>query len=180
MTWFSRLPLMIWSLYATSIIFLLGTPVLATTVLLLAAERLFGIGVFDANLQGDPVLFQHLFWFYSHPAVYIMILPGMGDIVSEVIPCFMREDHLRVPLDRLFQRGHRRLRILGVGAPHVRRRRVGLRGHGLLGVELPGRHSLGDQSLQLDGDALQRLDFLPDTLRYCFASASSACSPSAG
>ena len=89
LTWF-RLPLFIWSIYATSIIFLLGTPVLATALALVAAERILHIGIFDPALGGDPVLFQHLFWFYSHPAVYIMILPGMG-VVSEVLPCFARK-----------------------------------------------------------------------------------------
>jgi cytochrome c oxidase subunit 1 len=89
LTWF-RLPLFVWSLYATSIIMLLATPVLAVTILLLALERLLGIGIFDPTLGGDPVLFQHLFWFYSHPAVYIMILPGMGTI-SEIVPCFSRK-----------------------------------------------------------------------------------------
>jgi cytochrome c oxidase subunit 1 len=89
LTWF-RLPLFIWSIYATSIIFLLGTPVLATALALVAAERMLHIGIFDPALGGDPVLFQHLFWFYSHPAVYIMILPGMG-VVSEVLPCFARK-----------------------------------------------------------------------------------------
>lgn len=88
LTWF-RLPLFIWSLYATSLIFVLATPVLAITFFLLVAERLFGVGVFDPNLGGDPLLFQHLFWFYSHPAVYIMILPGMG-VVSELVACFSR------------------------------------------------------------------------------------------
>src|SRR5437879_69159 len=89
LTWF-RLPLFLWSIYATSIIFLLGTPVLATVLALIAAERVLHIGIFDPALGGDPVLFQHLFWFYSHPAVYIMILPGMG-VVSEVLPCFSRK-----------------------------------------------------------------------------------------
>jgi cytochrome c oxidase subunit 1 len=89
LTWF-RLPLFLWSIYATSIIFLLGTPVLATALALVAAERILQIGIFDPALGGDPVLFQHLFWFYSHPAVYIMILPGMG-VVSEVLPCFARK-----------------------------------------------------------------------------------------
>src|SRR6266404_9356393 len=87
-TWF-RLPLFVWSLYATSIIMLLATPVLAITLTLLAVERSLGIGIFDPALGGDPLLFQHLFWFYSHPAVYIMILPGMG-VVSEIIACFSR------------------------------------------------------------------------------------------
>ena len=83
MTW-GRLPLFIWSHYATSIIFVLATPVLSITLLLVAFERIFGIGIFDPGLGGDPLLFQHLFWFYSHPAVYIMVLPGMG-VVSELI-----------------------------------------------------------------------------------------------
>ena len=73
MTWY-KMPVFLWSLYATSVILVLGTPVLAMTLLLLAFERVFHIGVFDPALGGDPLLFQHLFWFYSHPAVYIMIL----------------------------------------------------------------------------------------------------------
>jgi cytochrome c oxidase subunit 1 len=89
LTWF-RLPLFVWSHYATSIILILGTPVVAITVLLLAAERLFHVGIFDPKLGGDPVLFQHFFWFYSHPAVYIMILPAMG-IISELIAAFSRK-----------------------------------------------------------------------------------------
>jgi cytochrome c oxidase subunit 1 len=89
LTWF-RMPLFLWSMYATSIIFILGTPVLAISLLLLAAERLFHVGVFDPALGGDPLLFQHLFWFYSHPAVYVMILPGMG-VISEIVPCFARK-----------------------------------------------------------------------------------------
>jgi cytochrome c oxidase subunit 1 len=89
MTW-SRLPLFIWAHYATSIIQVLGTPVVAITIVLVAAERLFHLGIFDPALGGDPLLFQHLFWFYSHPAVYIMILPSMG-IISELITCFSRK-----------------------------------------------------------------------------------------
>ncbi|HEX6496825.1 MAG TPA: cbb3-type cytochrome c oxidase subunit I, partial [Acidobacteriaceae bacterium] len=89
MTWF-RLPLFVWSHYAASILMVLGTPVLAITLVLVALERTFGIGVFDPSKGGDPLLFQHLFWFYSHPAVYIMILPGMG-VISEVISTFSRK-----------------------------------------------------------------------------------------
>ena len=88
LTWF-RLPLFVWAMYATSIIFILGTPVIAITILLVAVERALDIGIFDPALGGDPILFQHLFWFYSHPAVYIMILPSMG-VVSEIITCFSR------------------------------------------------------------------------------------------
>jgi len=89
LTWF-RLPIFVWSLYGTSIILLLATPVLAITLALLAFERIFQLGIFDPALEGDPVLFQHFFWFYSHPVVYVMILPGMG-AVSEIIPCFARK-----------------------------------------------------------------------------------------
>jgi cytochrome c oxidase subunit 1 len=89
MTW-SRLPLFIWAHYATSIIQLLGTPVLAITLLLVVFERAFNLGIFDSTRGGDPLLFQHLFWFYSHPAVYIMILPAMA-VESEVVACFTRK-----------------------------------------------------------------------------------------
>jgi cytochrome c oxidase subunit 1 len=87
-TW-TRLPLFVWGMYATALIQVLATPVLAITLLLLAAERVFGIGIFDPKLGGDPILFQHFFWFYSHPAVYIMIVPGMA-VVSELIATFSR------------------------------------------------------------------------------------------
>ncbi len=96
LTWF-RLPLFIWAIYATSLIMVLATPVLAMTLALVALERVAGVGIFDPALGGDPLLFQHLFWFYSHPAVYIMILPGMG-VVSEIIACFSR----RRPFGYLF------------------------------------------------------------------------------
>src|ERR1700749_1628465 len=89
MTWF-RMPLFVWSHYAASILMVLGTPVLAIAIVLVALERTIGIGVFDPAKGGDPLLFQHLFWFYSHPAVYIMILPGMG-VISEVISTFSRK-----------------------------------------------------------------------------------------
>ena len=89
MTW-TRLPLFIWAHYATSIIQLLGTPVLAMTLVLVVLERALHLGIFDPTRGGDPLLFQHLFWFYSHPAVYIMILPAMG-VVTEIVPCFSRK-----------------------------------------------------------------------------------------
>lgn len=89
LTWF-RLPLFVWAHYATSLIIMLGTPVLAITVALVGLERAFGIGIFDPALGGDPLLFQHLFWFYSHPAVYIMVLPSMG-VVSELVTCFSKK-----------------------------------------------------------------------------------------
>ena len=90
MTWF-RLPLFVWAHYATSLIMILGTPVVAITILLLAFERVLRVGIFDPTIGGDPVLFQHLFWFYSHPAVYIMVLPGMG-VISELVAAFSRKN----------------------------------------------------------------------------------------
>ncbi len=89
MTWF-RLPLFAWAMYAVSLVMILGTPVVAITVLLPAIERIAHVGIFDPAIGGDPILFQHLFWFYSHPAVYIMVLPGMG-VVSELISNFSRK-----------------------------------------------------------------------------------------
>ena len=89
MTWF-RMPLFVWALYATSIIQVLATPVLGITVLLLIAESVAGIGIFSPELGGDPLLYQHFFWFYSHPAVYIMILPAMG-VISELVSVFSRK-----------------------------------------------------------------------------------------
>ena len=89
MTW-RRLPLFVWGHYATSIIQVLGTPVIAITLVLLGLERVLHAGIFDPNDGGDPILFQHLFWFYSHPAVYIMILPGMA-VISELVACFSRK-----------------------------------------------------------------------------------------
>lgn len=89
MAW-GRMPLFVWSLYGTAWIQLLATPIIGITLLLVIAERFFGVGVFDPAKGGDPILYQHLFWIYSHPAVYIMILPAMGAI-SEIIPTFARK-----------------------------------------------------------------------------------------
>ncbi len=88
MDWF-KMPLFTWSLYATGWIQILATPIIGITLLLVAVERWFGVGIFDPALGGDPVLYQHLFWIYSHPAVYIMVLPGLG-VVSEILPVFAR------------------------------------------------------------------------------------------
>ncbi|HWL80624.1 MAG TPA: cbb3-type cytochrome c oxidase subunit I [Roseomonas sp.] len=88
MHWF-RMPLLVWALYATSLVIVLATPVLTASLLLIVAERGFGLPVFDPAHGGDPLLFQHLFWFYSHPAVYIMILPSFG-VISEIVTCFAR------------------------------------------------------------------------------------------
>jgi cytochrome c oxidase subunit I len=88
MTWF-KMPLFIWSLYSTAWVQILATPIIGITLLLVTIERLFGVGIFDPTLGGDPVLYQHLFWMYSHPAVYIIVLPAMG-VVSDIIPVFAR------------------------------------------------------------------------------------------
>ncbi|WP_456315786.1 cytochrome c oxidase subunit I [Roseomonas mucosa] len=88
MHWF-RLPLLVWAIYGTSLVMVLATPVLTAVLLLIFAERAFGLPVFDPARGGDPLLFQHLFWFYSHPAVYIMILPSFG-VISEIVTCFAR------------------------------------------------------------------------------------------
>jgi cytochrome c oxidase subunit 1 len=89
LTWY-RLPLFVWSMYATSVVIMLATPVLAITLVLLMVERTLHVGIFDPALGGDPVLYQHMFWFYSHPAVYIMILPGMA-VISECVAAFTRK-----------------------------------------------------------------------------------------
>src|SRR5215470_1955713 len=89
MTWF-RMPLFVWSHYATSVIQVLGTPVVAVTLVLVVCERALHLGIFDPARGGDPVLYQHLFWFYSHPAVYIMVLPAMG-VISELISVFSKK-----------------------------------------------------------------------------------------
>ena len=165
MTWF-RMPLFVWTIYATSLVMILATPVLAVTLLLVAADRVFGLPIFDGFRGGDPLLFQHLFWFYSHPAVYIMILPAMG-VVTEVITCFARR--------RVFGYSTLVYAILaiaiigfcGLGTSHVRLRTVGLRQPCLLLPLLHRRGALGDQGFQLDGDALSRPDHVrsADALR---------------
>ena len=168
MTWF-RLPLFVWSHYATSVIMILGTPVLAITLALVALERVFGVGIFDPALGGDPVLFQHLFWFYSHPAVYIMILPGMG-VISELVACFSRK--------RIFGYSFVAFASLAIAVLGflVWGHHMFVSGQSIYAgmvfslLELPGRHPVGDQGVQLDGDALQRLDFSrrADALRLGF------------
>ena len=126
LNWF-RLPIFVWTLYATSFIFLLAVPVLAMALVLVILERTFQIGIFDPALGGDPLLFQHLFWFYSHPAVYIMILPGMG-VVSEVIPCFARKRLYGYNFVAFSSFGIACPRLFRLGASHVCRRNFGLCG----------------------------------------------------
>ena len=124
MTW-NRLPLFIWAHYATSIIQLLGTPVIAVTLVLVVLERAFHLGIFDPTRGGDPLLFQHLFWFYSHPAVYIMILArhGRGQRDHALL---LAQAHFRLQVRRPVEYRHCGLRIPGLGAPHVRGRHFAL------------------------------------------------------
>ena len=155
MTWY-KMPVFLWSLYATSVILVLATPVLAMTLILLAFERIFHVGVFDPALGGDPLLFQHLFWFYSHPAVYVMILPGFG-VVSEIIPAFLAQRDLRLQFHCVVQHLDRGDQLPRLGPSHVRGRHVDLLRVGLFDLELPGRGAVRDQGVQLDRHHAQGL-----------------------
>ena len=156
MGWF-RMPLFLWGLYATALIQVLATPVLAITLLLIAVERLLGLGIFDPKLGGDPVLFQHFFWFYSHPAVYIMILPGMG-IISEIISVFSDKhifgyrfiaySSVAIALVGFLVWGHHMFVSGAVAGGRRRSSRPDVR----------RGHPLGDQGVQLAGDHVQGLD----------------------
>ena len=160
MKW-TRMPLFCWSMYATAIIQILGTPVIAITLLLLVAERVFHLGVFDPAQGGDPVLFQHLFWFYSHPAVYIMILPAMA-VISELVTAFARKPIFGYKFIAASSVAIADAVVPGLGPPHVRFGPVGLRRARLLDPLVHGRRAVGDQGLQLDGHALQGLGVVPD------------------
>ena len=150
---------------------------LGITLLLLVMERVFHIGIFDPKLGGDPVLFQHFFWFYSHPAVYIMIVPGMA-IISEIIPAFSKKTIFGYRAIAFSSRRHRAGRLPGVGPPHVRQRPVDAGGHDLLVPDVPGRDPVGRQGVQLAGHDVQGIDRA--ARRPCSTrSRSCCCSPSA-
>ncbi len=117
MGWF-RMPLFTWSLYATAWIQILATPIIGITLLLVIVERVFGVGLFDPALGGDPVLFQHLFWIYSHPAVYIMIVPAMG-VISEIIPVFCSQNNFRIQVYSFFKYWYCIIRITCMGSSYV-------------------------------------------------------------
>ena len=158
MTWF-RMPLFVWAHYATALIQVLGTPVLAVTLVLVFCERVFHIGIFDPALGGDPVLFQHLFWFYSHPAVYIMMLPAMG-VISELISTFSRKPVFGYSFVAFSSVA---IAVLGflVWGHHLFVSGQSLyAGHGVLVPELLRGHPLGHQGVQLDRHAVQGLDLL--------------------
>ena len=165
LTWF-RLPLFVWSIYATSIIMLLGTPVITITLMLVGIERVLHVGIFDPRLGGDPILFQHLFWFYSHPAVYIMILPSMG-VVSEVVSTFYAQRSVRLQSRCLCQHGHCDSRVSRLGPPYVCLGPVRLCRVDFLPAILSGCGSFRRQSVQLDCDALQGIDQLSNAHALC-------------
>ena len=153
MGWFD-MPLFVWGIYSTAIIQVLATPVLGITLVLLLLERVFNIGIFDPKIGGDPVLFQHFFWFYSHPAVYIMILPGMA-IISELIPTFSRKTMFGYRAMAYSSVSLALLELHRVGPSHVRRRPIAAGHRGLLGADVPGRDSVRRQDVQLAGDHVQ-------------------------
>ena len=155
MTW-GRLPLFVWANYATSLIQVLGTPVVAITLALVGLERAFHIGIFDPAIGGDPILFQHMFWFYSHPAVYIMILPGMG-VISELVTCFSRKGIFGYSFIAASSMG---IAVIGflVWGHHMFV--TGMSMYASLYFSLlehAGRGSLRHQGLQLDRDHVPRL-----------------------
>ncbi len=169
MTWF-KMPLFLWGIYATAIIQVLATPVLGITLLLLIAERALGVGIFDPALGGDPVLYQHFFWFYSHPAVYIMILPAMGDHDRADLG-LLPQAHLRLPLHRLSSTRDRGAQLPGLGPPHVHQRPVGAGQHDLqlltFSVAIPSAikvfnwlATMYKGSISLDTPMLYALSFL--------------------
>jgi hypothetical protein len=125
LTWM-RMQLFVWAIYATSIIQVLATPVIGLTVMLVGIEKIGGFGLFDATKGGDPVLFQHFFWFYSHPAVYIMVLPSMG-VDQRRDRRGRAQERVRLQDDRVLVAGHRVRRLLRLGPPHVRVGPVALR-----------------------------------------------------
>ena len=161
LTWF-RLPLFVWAHYATSVIQILGTPVIAVTILLVALERVFHFGFFDPDRGGDPILFQHLFWFYSHPAVYIMILPAMG-VISELVTCFSRKRVFGYALHRRCRAWPSRGSASSSGPTTCSCPGQSVYASMVFSaLSFLGGHPLRDQGLQLDGHPLPGLDLLAD------------------
>jgi cytochrome c oxidase subunit 1 len=151
MTWM-RLPLFVWGICTVSLVMLLATPVLAMTVFLVAMERFMHIGIFDPTHGGDPLLFQHMFWFYSHPTVYIMILPAMG-VVSELITCFARRPVFGYSGMAYARMSTAIISFFVWGHHIVHGRNLDLFRRGVLIDDVLCRGAVGDQGVQLDRDA---------------------------
>ena len=118
---FFRMPLLVWANFSTSLLVVIATPFIAASQFMVLLDRALGFNFFDPANGGDVLMYQHVFWFYSHPAVYIMMLPGFG-IISEILAVKSRKADLRLPDDGLLAAGDRRARVHGLGAPHVRLR----------------------------------------------------------
>ena len=117
-----RMPIMVWTVLVTSVLVLMATPVITSALIMLFIDRNYGGSFFDPSRGGDAILYQNIFWFYSHPAVYVMILPAMG-MVSEILPVFCAQAAVRLQGVHLRDGGDRRARLLRVGPPHVHDRR---------------------------------------------------------
>ncbi len=165
MTWF-KMPLFVWSLYATAWIQILATPIIGITLLLVCIERWFGVGIFDPTLGGDPVLYQHLFWIYSHPAVYIMILPGLG-VVSEILAGFCAAHDLRLQVHCILKSCDCIRRLARVGTSYVHGRHEQHGNVRLLAPHIPCLHTQRNQGLQLDRNALQGIDRTRGAAAFC-------------
>ena len=171
------MPVFVWMTLVTSFLIIFAMPVIAVALFELMFDRLFDANFFNAAKGGTPLLWQHMFWLFGHPEVYILILPAMG-IVSEVLPTFSREAAVRLPVRRVLRRRDRLHELGRLGAPHVHdgprlRRELGVRHH-----DDHDRGADGREDLQLDGDAVGRLD-RASRRRSTSPSASSRCSRSA-
>ena len=149
---FWRMPLLVWAKLATSSLVVLGTPFIAGSQFMMLYDRVMHTGFFEPTKGGDVVLYQHIFWFYSHPAVYIMMLPGFG-IISEVHLGALAKADLRLRADRVLDRRHRRARVHGMGPPHVRQRHVAVAADPDDGDHDADRGAHGHQDLLLAGHA---------------------------
>ena len=162
-----RMPILVWTVLVTSVLVLMATPVITSALIMLFIDRNYGGSFFDPRVGGDAILYQNIFWFYSHPAVYVMILPAMG-MISEILPVFSRKPLFGYKAFIFATAGDRRARLLGVGPPHVHDRR------GLPAVlqphDVPDRGPDRGQDVQLD---------LHDVARQADPARRRSCSPSA-